>query len=245
MPPLTLDLRGVRKRFREGESVREVLRGVDLALPEGAFGVLVGRSGEGKSTLLNVVSGMERPDAGEVVVAGEPLHRLGERARTLFRRRHVGFVFQHYNLVPTLTVAENVRFLLDLNGVPDAAAQRRALALLDEVGLADRAGAFPDRLSGGEQQRVAIARALAHTPALVLADEPTGDLDAETGARVLDLLESLTRQHGRTLLAVTHDPAPLARADHVFRLAGGVVEAVGGQRPEDRGQRAGGPFPAD
>ena len=206
--------------------MREVLRGVDLQLPEGAFGVLVGRSGEGKSTLLNLIAGMDRPDAGEVVVAGQPLHSLSERARTLFRRRHVGFVFQHYNLVPTLTVEENVRFLLDLDGVPEA--RPRALALLAEVGLEDRAGAFPDRLSGGEQQRVAVARALAHRPALVLADEPTGDLDAATGARVLDLLENLAREEGGTLLVVTHDPAPLSRADVVFRLSDGLVtEEIG------------------
>jgi putative ABC transport system ATP-binding protein len=160
------------------------------------------------------------------VVAGQPLHAMNERARTLFRRRHVGFVFQHYNLVPTLTVEENVRFLLDLDGVPAEQAKARARALLGEVGLADRAAAFPDRLSGGEQQRVAVARALAHRPALVLADEPTGDLDAATGARVLDLLEALAREEGGTLLVVTHDPAPLARADVVLRLADGCVADV-------------------
>ena len=239
MSDLTLDLRAVTKRFREGDATREVLRGVDLQLPRGQLGVLVGRSGEGKSTLLNVIAGMERPDGGTVEVAGVRLDGRSERERTLFRRRHVGFVFQHYNLVPTLTVGENVRFLLDLNGVPDAEAERRARELLDEVGLADRAGAFPDRLSGGEQQRVAVARALAHEPALVLADEPTGDLDAENGRRVLDLLERLARDHGRTLLVVTHDPAPLARADVVFRLAGGVVgvEGVGEREKGGEGER--------
>jgi putative ABC transport system ATP-binding protein len=224
-----LVLRAVRKAFREGDAVREVLHGVDLTLGRGAFGVLVGRSGSGKSTLLNLISGIDRPTSGTVAVDGVRLDALDERERTLFRRRRIGFVFQLYNLVPTLTVEENVRFLLDLNGVPAAEARARAHALLDEVGLGDRAAAFPDRLSGGEQQRVAIARALAHDPALLLADEPTGDLDAETGRRVLDLLEALTREHGRTLLMVTHDPTPLARADAVFRLVDGrlVEEALG------------------
>ena len=218
-----LVLRDVRKRYREGEATRDVLRGASLTLARGAVGALVGRSGAGKSTLLNLISGIDRPDGGAVVVDGTHLEALSERDRTLFRRRHVGFVFQFYNLVPTLTVAENVRFLLDLNGVPDAEARDRARALLDEVGLADRAGAFPDRLSGGEQQRVAIARALAHEPALVLADEPTGDLDARTGRLILDLLERMTRERGRTLLMVTHDETLLDRVDTVFRLADGLV----------------------
>ena len=221
--PLVLDLRDVRKGYREGDSTRDVLRGASLALPRGAVGALVGRSGAGKSTLLNLISGIDRPDAGTVTVDGTRLDALSERERTLFRRRHVGFIFQFYNLVPTLTVEENVRFLLDLNGVPEAEARDRAAELLDAVGLPDRADAFPDRLSGGEQQRVAIARAVAHRPALVLADEPTGDLDASTGVRILDLLESITREQGRTLLMVTHDASTLSRADTVFELANGVV----------------------
>ena len=222
-PDLVLDLRGVTKRYHEGTGWREVLTGADLGLERGALGALVGRSGAGKSTLLNLISGIDRPDAGSVVVDGTHLESLTERERTLFRRRHLGFVFQFYNLVPTLTVEENVRFLLDLNGAPAPEARDRAHELLAEVGLADRAGAFPDRLSGGEQQRVAIARALAHDPALVLADEPTGDLDAETGMRILDLLEAMTRERGRTLLMVTHDEDTLGRADVVFRLAEGRV----------------------
>ncbi|MEM1116932.1 MAG: ABC transporter ATP-binding protein [Bacteroidota bacterium] len=223
-----LALRDVRKHYREGAARRDVLAGASLTLARGAVGALVGRSGAGKSTLLNLISGIDQPDSGEVVVDGTHLETLSERERTLFRRRHVGFVFQFYNLVPTLTVAENVRFLLDLNGVADAEAAARAEALLSEVGLADRAGAFPDRLSGGEQQRVAIARALAHEPALVLADEPTGDLDARTGQQILDLLERMTRARGRTLLMVTHDESTLDRVDTVFRLGEGVVREEGG-----------------
>ena len=220
---LVLDLRGVVKRYREGDATREVLRGADLAMPRGAVGALVGRSGAGKSTLLNLVSGIDAPDGGTVRVDGVEIGALSERERTLFRRRRIGFVFQFYNLVPTLTVAENVRFLLDLDGAEGAG--ERARSLLEEVGLEDRAGAFPDRLSGGEQQRVAIARALAHDPALVLADEPTGDLDARTGTLILDLLERMTRERGRSLLMVTHDASTLDRVDVVFRLAEGRVEA--------------------
>ena len=225
---LGLDRAGGVKRYREGDATRDVLKGADLRMVRGAVGALVGRSGAGKSTLLNLVSGIDRPDGGTVTVDGVSLGALSEKERTLFRRRHVGFVFQFYNLVPTLTVAENVRFLLDLDGAPDAEA--RARALLEEVELEDRADAFPDRLSGGEQQRVALARALAHDPALVLADEPTGDLDARTGARILDLLERMTRERGRSLLMVTHDESTLDRVDVVYRLADGLVERQPGGR---------------
>ena len=231
-PDAVLALRDVRKGYREGDATRDVLRGASMSLARGTIGALVGRSGAGKSTVLNLVSGIDQPDAGSVVVDGHALERLSERERTLFRRRHVGFVFQFYNLVPTLTVAENVRFLLDLDRAPDAEA--RAAALLRDVGLGDRADAFPDRLSGGEQQRVAIARALAHDPALVLADEPTGDLDARTGRQVLDLLEAMTRERGRTLLMVTHDEGTLDRVDAVFRLADGLLEREDGARAARR-----------
>ena len=235
-PDLVLDLRGVRKGYREGDATRTVLDGADMRLERGRIGALVGRSGAGKSTVLNLVSGIDRPDGGEVIVDGVDLGALSERDRTLFRRRHIGFVFQFYNLVPTLTVEENVRVLLDLDRVPAAEAHERARVLLDAVGLADRAAAFPDRLSGGEQQRVAIARALAHDPALVLADEPTGDLDAETGLRVLDLLESLTRARGKTLLMVTHDRSTLGRADVVFTIAGGQISEASGEQEAGSGR---------
>ncbi|CAN5562703.1 ABC transporter ATP-binding protein [soil metagenome] len=206
------------KSYPEGRGRREVLRGVSLEVPAGTLAVLLGKSGSGKSTLLNLISGIDTPESGEIELDGVRLDRLSERERTLVRRRRIGFIFQFYNLVPTLTVEENVRFLLDLGRMPREEARRRATSLLEEVGLADRAGAFPDTLSGGEQQRVAIARALAHDPALILADEPTGDLDADTGERILDLLERLARDHGRTLIVVTHDPAPISRADAVFEL---------------------------
>src|SRR5262249_54927043 len=174
-------------------------REVDAAIYPGELVVVVGRSGSGKSTLLNLIGGIDHPTAGEVVVDGVVLTRVSEEARTRFRRRHVGFVFQFFNLIPTLTVEENLRLPLELNGRAGPAAGDAVRTLLNEVGLADRSEAFPERLSGGEQQRVAVARALVHDPALVLADEPTGNLDLETGRLVLDLLDRLTRRAGRAM----------------------------------------------
>ena len=180
--------------------------------------MLVGRSGTGKSTLLNLLSGIDPPNSGEVVIDGVTISALSERERTLFRRDKIGFVFQFFNLIPTLTVEENILLPLELKGRVGPEQHRTALALLDEVGLADRAGSFPDRLSGGEQQRVAVARALAHDPLLVLADEPTGNLDLETGLQVLDLLDRLTRRAGKTMVMVTHSREVVGIADRVFRV---------------------------
>jgi putative ABC transport system ATP-binding protein len=222
-----VELRKVGKSFLEGRGPgareRVVLDGVDLALEAGQAAALLGRSGSGKSTLLNLLGGLDLPGRGEVRIAGESLAGLSERDRTRFRRRHVGFVFQSYNLVPTLTVEENLLLPLELKDGVTAEGRRRALGLLAEVGLADRAGAFPDVLSGGEQQRVAVARALSHDPALVLADEPTGNLDAESGAQVMALLEGLVRRSGKTLVLVTHSPELAAFADRFFRLQGGTL----------------------
>jgi putative ABC transport system ATP-binding protein len=183
--------------------------------------VLLGKSGSGKSTLLNLISGIDTPSGGAVWVDGQDLTRLSERERTLFRRRSIGFIFQFFNLVPTLTVLENVLLPLELNGRSGPAARAAAMAMLAEVGLDDRGPSYPDRLSGGEQQRVAIARALVHSPALILADEPTGNLDAETGQQVLALLDQLTRQAGRTMVMVTHSPEVVGLADRVFRITDG------------------------
>jgi putative ABC transport system ATP-binding protein len=226
-----VELRGVTKAYPEGASRRVVLSGVDLRLHPGEFVVLLGRSGSGKSTLLNLVSGIDVPSEGEVWLAGEPLSRLSERRRTLMRRERVGFVFQAFNLLPTLTVEENVRLPLELTGAAAAAAGARARGLLAQVGLADRAGAFPDKLSGGEQQRVAVARALAHAPRLILADEPTGNLDEETGRKVLDLLEGLARREQGAVLVVTHDPELRERADRVLRMDHGRLVEERGRRP--------------
>ncbi len=220
----------ITKSFVEGAVRRDVLRGADLLLERGRFGALLGRSGAGKSTLLNVLSGIDVPDAGRVEIDGIELSALGEEDRTAFRRRHLGFVFQAFNLIPTLSVVENVALPLTLNGSATEHAIRRAGELLDRVGLADRRSAYPDRLSGGEQQRVAIVRALAHEPTLLLADEPTGNLDWETGRSVMDLLHGLVREFGVTMLVVTHDHDLLAASDAVWRLRGGILEPV----PEGR-----------
>jgi putative ABC transport system ATP-binding protein len=215
-------LEQVTKSFVEGGRAREVLRGISLAVAQGELVALVGRSGSGKSTLLNLVAALDRPTSGHLEVGGRDLGGLDERSRTLFRRRHVGFVFQFFNLLPTLTVEENVLLPLELVGRrTDAAARAEARRLLAAVGLEDRARSFPDRLSGGEQQRVAVARALAHDPALVLADEPTGALDGDTGRAVLDLLVALARDRGKAVLLVTHSDAVAAAADRVLVLDSG------------------------
>lgn len=219
-------LDGIRKTYREGDTEHVVLDGVCAEIPAGEFVALLGPSGSGKSTLLNIVGGMDRPDAGNVIVAGASLVGMSERERTLFRRNRIGFVFQFFNLIPTLTVEENLLLPLELTGRPADRSVTRSL--LDRVGLADRGGTFPDRLSGGEQQRVAIARALVHGPALVLADEPTGNLDDDTAESVLDLLEAVTRDAGATMLVVTHSEQVVRRVDRVLELHHGRIEERAG-----------------
>jgi putative ABC transport system ATP-binding protein len=218
MAPPALELRNVSKSYREGEAERVVLRDVSVTIPRGEIVVVLGRSGSGKSTLLNVIAGIDRPTAGSVVVDGTDLTALDEQARTRFRRAHIGFVFQFFNLIPLLTVEENLLLPLDLNGRADAKGIARAHELLERVGLGGRGASYPERLSGGEQQRVAIARALIHDPALILADEPTGNLDAETATAVLDLLDTLAREAGRTVLMVTHSREVVGVADRIYAI---------------------------
>src|SRR5690242_18206556 len=219
--PPVIELHDVSKSYAEGEAVREVLSGVRLTLHAGEFVVLLGRSGSGKSTLLNLISGIDLPSRGTVRVAGRELVTLSEHERTLLRRERIGFIFQAFNLLPTLTVEENILLPLELTGREGPTSRNRVRELLDTVGLGTRAASFPDRLSGGEQQRVAVARALAHAPPLLLADEPTGNLDEQTGRKVLDLLEGLTRREKACALIVTHDPGLVARADRVLSLETG------------------------
>jgi putative ABC transport system ATP-binding protein len=216
-----VELRALTKSYREGDAERAVLRGVDLAVRRGEFVALVGRSGSGKSTLLNLICGIDHPTSGEVRVDGVAMAALSEHERTLFRRRRIGFVFQFFNLIPTLTVEENLRLPLELTGRTGAAAREEIMALLGEVGLLDRLRAFPDRLSGGEQQRVAVARALVHDPELVLADEPTGNLDSESAQAVLGLLSRLRRERKKTVIAVSHSAEVAAAADRVLVLRDG------------------------
>jgi putative ABC transport system ATP-binding protein len=217
-------LRGLRHVYRDGARQHVVLKGVDMDIVRGERVALLGQSGSGKSTLLNLIAGIEPPAEGNVWVAGTELSRLGEHARTLFRRSHIGFVYQFFNLIPTLTLLENVRLPRELNGASPADARRAAADLLARVGLGDRGGAYPEQISGGEQQRVAIARALAHRPALILADEPTGSLDADTGTQVLELLAETARADGSALLMVTHSEAVAQSAQRVLRLRDGVLE---------------------
>ncbi len=225
MAPPLIEVRGLTKVYREGDVEHVVLRDVDASVRRGEFAVLLGRSGSGKSTLLNLISGIDVPTAGEVIIDNTPVTALSERERTLFRRRHIGFVFQFFNLIPTLTVEENLRLPLELNADTRRDGGRAPRDLLELVGLADRAGSFPDRLSGGEQQRVAIVRALAHDPLLILADEPTGNLDLETGRQVLDVLDRLSREAGRTMLMATHSREVIGLADRIFTIdRGRLVE---------------------
>jgi putative ABC transport system ATP-binding protein len=213
-------LRGVAKSYDDGATRHDVLSAIDLDVASGELVALLGPSGSGKSTLLNIIAGLDTPDSGTVQVSGRNLGGMTERGRTLLRRRDIGFVFQFFNLIPTLTVLENVLLPLELTGRRDADVAR---ALLERVGLADRARAFPEELSGGEQQRIAIARALAHQPKLLLADEPTGNLDSVTGARVLDLLTDLVSEHGAAMVIATHSRDVVDRAHRVVTLHDGVI----------------------
>jgi putative ABC transport system ATP-binding protein len=214
----SIELVDVHKSYQEGDRTHRVLSGASAVVRAGERIAVLGPSGSGKSTLLNLVSGIDLPDSGHVRVGGRELTSMSERDRTLFRRTHVGFVFQFFNLVPTLTVLENLLLPLELAGAADGAGAERARALLRAVELEDRAGAFPDRLSGGEQQRIAIARALVHEPELLLADEPTGNLDEDTGERIVERLEALVAERGTTLVVVTHSRDLAARMDRVLRV---------------------------
>ncbi|KAF4409493.1 MULTISPECIES: ABC transporter ATP-binding protein [Streptomyces] len=217
--PEALRLVGVGKVYGDAESAVTALDGVTLALPAGSFTAVMGPSGSGKSTLLQCAAGLERPDRGLVVVDGEEMSGGGEAALTRFRRERIGFVFQQYNLLPTLTVEQNTTLPLRLAGRPVDRA--RAADILRRVGLGDRLGHRPDQLSGGQRQRVAIARALVTEPALVFADEPTGALDTRSARDVLTLLQQSVREHGRTVVMVTHDPVAASYADSVLFLADG------------------------
>lgn len=214
------------RSYVEGGRQHPVLEYLNVEIHEGETVALRGRSGSGKSTLLNLVCGIDAPDKGEVEVAGLNITRMSEHDRTLFRREHIGFVYQAFNLVSTLNVADNIRLVLELNGVGEPEASDRVSELLNAVKLANRADSFPDVLSGGEQQRVAIARALVHRPALLLADEPTGNLDDKTAASVLELLDRLVRDSGNTMIIATHSAKVAALCDRVFELRNGALLPV-------------------
>jgi putative ABC transport system ATP-binding protein len=216
-----LEARQLTKEYQSGDHRIAVLRDVSFSIPSGAFVAIVGPSGSGKTTLLGLLAGLDVPTSGSVLMDGEDLGKLSEDRRARLRGAKVGFVFQSFQLIPTLTALENVQVPLELRG--DDGAPARARELLARVGLGDRAHHFPNQLSGGEQQRVAIARAFSNSPRLLFADEPTGNLDSETGARIVELLETLNRESGTTIVLVTHDLNLARRAQRIIRLADGVV----------------------
>ena len=222
MAETVLQLQGIRKSYGQGETESEVLHGIDLRLERGEFAALIGPSGSGKSTLLNLIGLLDRPTGGSLRIAGEETGALDDTGLTRLRGRAIGFVFQHHHLIPAFTAQENVAMpLLVARGRPDADMFERAATLLDQVGLADRKSYLANRLSGGQQQRVAIARALCMNPQLVLADEPTGNLDTHSADEVFALLRNINQQAGTTFLIVTHDPRLAARCDRIIELVDG------------------------
>lgn len=223
-PPPAVHATGLVKTYHQGDERIEALRGVDVSVLPGRFLSITGASGSGKSTLLHILGGLDRPDSGDVWVEGAPLAAMTDDGLAALRRRRLGYVLQFFNLLPTLTALENAAFPLLLDGRTDAL--ERARASLDRVGLGARAEHRPAQLSGGEQQRVALARALVTRPAVVLADEPTGNLDSRTGTEILELLRA-TADSGQTIVMVTHDERAAAFADRVVRLADGILEAAG------------------
>jgi putative ABC transport system ATP-binding protein len=222
-PDKIVQIRNLTKHYDEGGQSRKVLDNVNLEIEEGEFFVMLGKSGSGKSTLLNLISAIDHVDSGQIIIGDTDITALNEKQQTLFRRDKIGIIFQFFNLIPTLTVLENITLPGELRGDNRRSVEGRGRALLERVGLIDRAETYPDRLSGGEQQRVAIARALAHEPRLVLADEPTGNLDEDTGQTVLKLLLELTRDAGKTLVMATHNPEILPFADRVGRIHEGKL----------------------
>jgi putative ABC transport system ATP-binding protein len=210
-----VSLENVVKRYQRGKQTVEVLHGVNLSIEQGEFLALMGPSGSGKTTLLNLIAGLDQPTAGEVTVAGERIDRLSGGKLAKWRARHIGFVFQFYNLLPVLSAARNVEVPLLLTNLSSAQRKQNVRAVLELVGLADRATHKPSELSGGQQQRVSIARALVADPTLLVCDEPTGDLDRENAEEILRLLQTLNRQQGKTIIMVTHDPLA---ADHPSRI---------------------------
>ena len=222
-----IEAQGLKKTYHTGEVDVEVLRGVDLDVERGEFVAIMGPSGSGKSTLLHLLGGIDVPTSGQVLVDGEDLSALGDDGRTLLRRRRLGFIFQTFNLLPTLTAEENVALPLELDGVPSPEARERAQAVLKQVGMSHRRQHVPGKLSGGEQQRVAVARALAIEPLVLLADEPTGNLDSANGRQVTALLRGLVDDLQQTIVMVTHDAAVAAAADRLVQLRDGLVVTDG------------------
>ena len=213
-----IEFRHLSKSYWEADQEHVVLNDLNGKVYEGEFVVLFGKSGCGKTTLLNLISGIDAPGRGDILVGGQSLTGMSEDERTLFRRRHIGFVFQSFNLIPTLTVRDNLLLPLELTGRLDNGDRTGMADMLEELGMAQRMDFYPDKLSTGEQQRIAIARALIHNPAIILADEPTGNLDHDTGQEVLNLLDRLVRRAGRTMIMVTHSREVIGLADRLMTI---------------------------
>jgi len=218
-----VQVRDVHKVYHRGAERLDILSGLSLEVPKGDFLALMGPSGSGKSTLLNLIGGLDKPTSGSVVVAGEPIDRLSQGKLAQWRARHIGFVFQFYNLLPVLTAEKNVELPLLLTHLSKAERRKHVATALAMVGLSDRAGHYPRQLSGGQEQRVGIARAIVTDPTLLLCDEPTGDLDRRSGDEILDLLQALNREHGKTIVMVTHDPHAAVRAKRTLHLDKGAL----------------------
>lgn len=227
-PSPVISTRGLSRVYQQGPVQVRAVDGVDLAIAPGEFTALVGPSGSGKTTLLNLIGGLDRPTSGDVFVDGTDLNALDENALIQFRLHHIGFVFQAYNLIPVLSAAENIEFIMLLQKASAKERRERTQQLLKDVGLANLGHARPTQLSGGQQQRVAVARALASKPAFVLADEPTANLDSHTAESLLDVMEQLNREEGMTFVFSTHDPRVIARARRVVTLVDGHIDSDAG-----------------
>lgn len=226
--PVFIQAENLCRKFTHGNGAQVVLAGLSFTLRRGEIVALLGRSGSGKSTLLNLISGIDRADSGRVVVDDKDLTAMNERERTMFRRLNIGFIYQFFNLIPSLTAAENIALILELNGRSAEMAMKSTMLLLEEMNLVEQGSHFPAELSGGEQQRIALARAMIHSPKLVLADEPTGNLDAETGVQMLQLLKDNVNANNSTLLMATHSLAVARTADRILTLDHGVIEERSG-----------------
>lgn len=219
-----IELKDVSKSYMEENlTERSVLHEVNAVINKGEIIIVLGRSGSGKSTILNLLSGIDLPSKGSILIGSTDITKLSEQERTLFRRGNVGFVFQFFNLIPTLTAMENLMLPLELNGVPPEEGTKKAQNMLQEIGLSDRAKSYPDQLSGGEQQRIAIARALIHEPSIILADEPTGNLDYDTGLVIISLLDNLVRKKGKTMVMATHSREVIGLADRILTVKEGKI----------------------
>jgi putative ABC transport system ATP-binding protein len=222
--PVDVELSKITKSYQEGNRRRPIFSDLSALFPSGNFSVILGASGSGKTTLLNLVGGIDLPDSGSVHIGGTDISRLNDRDRTLFRRHKIGFVFQFFNLIPTLTVLENVTLIPRLDGIPSSRMDSRAEEILTRIGLGEMLDKLPERLSGGEQQRVALARTIVQNPEVILADEPTGNLDKKTGGMVLQMMIDLIRSEGKTLIMATHSRDAAAMADRLFTFDNGDLK---------------------